>query len=156
MNALPCFPAIWTKGNNFCDVLFCFPGQDSYSKMGQLQPVVLDTFYDLGLYLFTKLLKIMTSKLITEELQWLEHWWLINHGYFELVFKSLTKNPIAADIIIFGKISGDFLFILIMVCCVYSLESPQWGDSNENTQRTIILQKIEKIPVSCLLPWRND
>ena len=34
----------------------------------------------------------------TVELQWLEHQWLIYHGYFELVLESLGKNPIAADI----------------------------------------------------------
>ena len=32
-----------------------------------------------------------------------------------------------------------------MVYCVYSLESPQWGDFNENTQNTFILKKIKKI-----------
>ena len=37
-------------------------------------------------------------------LQWLEHRWLVYHGYFELVLESLGKNPIAADIIIFGII----------------------------------------------------
>ena len=48
------------------------------------------------------------------------------HGYFELILKPLTKkNPTAADIIVFGIISGDFLFIFVMVCCVYSLESPR-------------------------------
>ena len=31
------------------------------------------------------------------------------HGYFELDIESPTKNPIAADIIVFGIISGDFL-----------------------------------------------
>ena len=31
-----------------------------------------------------------------------------------------------------------------MVCCVYSLESPRLGDSNENTQRNFMLKKIEK------------
>ena len=31
------------------------------------------------------------------------------HGYFELDIESQTKNPIAADIIVFGIISGDFL-----------------------------------------------
>ena len=47
------------------------------------------------------------------------------HGYFELVLESLTKNPIAADIIVFGIIMDCFLFysLLIMVCYVYSLES---------------------------------
>ena len=32
-----------------------------------------------------------------------------------------------------------------MVYCVYSLESPQWGDSIENTQHTVILKKIKEI-----------
>ena len=36
-----------------------------------------------------------------------------------------------------------FFFILIMVCCVYSLESPQWGDSNEDTQHTF-MEKIQR------------
>ena len=57
--------------------------------------------------------------------QWLEHRWLIYYDYFELVHESDGKNPIAADISIFGIILGVFLyFILIMVCYVYSLESP--------------------------------
>ena len=30
-----------------------------------------------------------------------------------------------------------FLFYREIVCCVYSLESPHRGDSNENTQHTI-------------------
>ena len=32
-----------------------------------------------------------------------------------------------------------FLFYHEMVCCVYSTESPHWGDSNEYTQQTIIV-----------------
>ena len=32
-----------------------------------------------------------------------------------------------------------------MVYFVYTLESPRWGDFNENTQYTIMLKKIEKI-----------
>ena len=35
------------------------------------------------------------------------------------------KNPIGADIIIFGIIIVFFFFILIMAWCVYSLESPR-------------------------------
>ena len=34
------------------------------------------------------------------------------------------KNPIAADIIVFGIIFGDFLFYIDLVCCVYSLKLP--------------------------------
>ena len=44
-----------------------------------------------------------------------------------------------------------FFFIFKMVYCVYSLESPRYGDSNENTQHTFMLKKIEKIS---LLAWR--
>ena len=47
------------------------------------------------------------------ELQWLEHRWLVYHGYFKLVLESQGKNPIAVDIIMFGIISGDFLFYIV-------------------------------------------
>ena len=44
-----------------------------------------------------------------------------------------------------------------MVYCVYSLESPRWGDSNENTQDTFMLKKIKKkISLLCHLTWRYD
>ena len=46
-----------------------------------------------------------------------------------------------------------------IVCCVYSLESPHRGDSNEYTQHTIIIKKIVKTffkkPI-CLLTCRYD
>ena len=41
-----------------------------------------------------------------------------------------------------------FLFYHGIVCCVYSLESPHQGDSNEYTQHTIIVQKIEKMSLN--------
>ena len=77
-----------------------------------------------------KILKTGTPKIITHivfewntvELQWLEHWWLVYHGYFELVPGFLRKrSPTAADIIVFGIISDDFFSILKKVCCVYSV-----------------------------------
>ena len=37
------------------------------------------------------------------------------------------------------------IFILKTVYCVCSLESPQGGDSNENTQHTFMLWKIKEI-----------
>ena len=40
----------------------------------------------------------------TVERHWLEHGWLVYQACFELVLESLTKNPIAADIIVFGII----------------------------------------------------
>ena len=47
----------------------------------------------------------------TVELQWLEHWWLVYRAYFELVFESLGRNPIAAEIIILGIIQSDFSYL---------------------------------------------
>ena len=40
------------------------------------------------------------------------------------------------------------LFYLVIVCCMYSLELPHRGDSNEYTQHTIIVYKIEKISLN--------
>ena len=47
-----------------------------------------------------------------------------------------------------------FVFYHEIVCCVYSLESPRRGDSNEYTQHTIIVLKIENIALNdrCLRP----
>ena len=39
-----------------------------------------------------------------------------------------------------------FLFYHEIVCCVYSLESPHRGDSNEYTQHTIFIEKIKNVP----------
>ena len=36
--------------------------------------------------------------------------WLVYHGCFEFVFESQIKNLNAADIIVFGLISGVFCF----------------------------------------------
>ena len=41
-----------------------------------------------------------------------------------------------------------FLFYHEIICCVYSLESPPRSDSNEYTQHTIIVQKIETISLN--------
>ena len=58
----------------------------------------------------------------TLKLRWFEHRWLaVYHGCFELVLKSLDKNPMAADL---GKFRVIFFFILKMVNGVYLLESP--------------------------------
>ena len=40
------------------------------------------------------------TNIITVELQWLEHLWLVYNVCFELVIESLGKNPIAVDIIL--------------------------------------------------------
>ena len=66
--------------------------------------------------------------------------------------------PIAQEKKILKEI---FLFYCKIVCCVYSLESPHRGDSNEYTQYTIILLKIENISINYrhllpdLAPWLN-
>ena len=39
-----------------------------------------------------------------------------------------------------------------MVYCVYSLELTWWGDSDENTQHTFMLKKIERYPYYASLP----
>ena len=43
-----------------------------------------------------------------------------------------------------------FDFYSMEVCCVFSLESPPMGDSNEYTQYTIVSIKKEKIPLIVL------
>ena len=40
---------------------------------------------------------------------------LVYHGYFELILESLTKDPIAANIIVFGIILGDFMLIMAIL-----------------------------------------
>ena len=71
---------------------------------------------------------------IIVESRWLEHRWLVYHGLFELVFESLENSSFSSRKQIFKDI---FLFYREIVCCVYSLESPHRGDSNEYTQHAI-------------------
>ena len=51
-------------------------------------------------------------------------------------FESLRNSSNSSRKQIFKEI---FLFYHEIVCCVYSLESPHRGDSNEYTQQTIIM-----------------
>ena len=61
---------------------------------------------------------------------------------FELVLRKIPGCR-------FRIIKGDFLFYkLEMVYCVFSLESPRRGDSNDNTQYTFILKKSKIYPYS--------
>ena len=53
------------------------------------------------------------------------------------------KNPIAADIIVFQVI----FFLVLKRYVVYSLEWPRWGNSNENTQHTFMLEKLKDFPI---------
>ena len=45
-----------------------------------------------------------------------------------------------------GIIRISLIFYNMKVCCVFSLESPHWGDSNEYTQYTISQYKKENYP----------
>ena len=95
-------------------------------------------------------------KTYTVELQWLEHRWLVYHGLFELIFESLRNFSDSSRKRILSEI---FLYCYEIVCCMYSLELPQWGNSNEYMQHTIILLKIENISKNiaiCFLTWRHD
>ena len=93
--------------------------------------------------------------LTTVELQWLEHWWLVYHGLFELIFESLRNFSDSSSKQILSEI---FLFYYEIACCVYSLESPH---SNGYMQHTIIFLKIENISKNYpylgpdLAPWLN-
>ena len=49
----------------------------------------------LAKFLFLQFIKL---KVITVDLQWLEHLWLINLSYLEVILESLGKNPMDADL----------------------------------------------------------
>ena len=78
-------------------------------------------------------------------------------GLFELVFQSLQNSSNRSR----KQIFMDFFFLFYhgIVRCAYSLESPHRSDSNEYTQHTIIVLKIEKISLNYrylfpeLVPW---
>ena len=72
----------------------------------------------------------------TVEPQQLWHRWLLYHGKFEHASKSLRNPSDSSRKQIFKEI---FLFYHEILCCVYSLESPHRGDSNEYTHLTIIV-----------------
>ena len=80
----------------------------------------------------------------------------VYRGWFELFFQSLQNSSYSSRKQIFRDF---FLFYHGIVCCVYSLELPHRGDSNEYTQHTIFVLKIEKISQNYryllpdLVPW---
>ena len=51
-----------------------------------------------------------------------------------------------------------FLFHYEIVCCVYSLESPHQGDSNEYTQPLLYRRSkiLSKIIIIYIRTWRHD
>ena len=50
------------------------------------------------LFAFAHFCHLFHSLWNTVEIQWLEHWWLVYHGCFELVLVSLGKHPLAANL----------------------------------------------------------
>ena len=108
--------------------------RENYRWAGMLELV----FHDRNLDIHSKHLKNTN----TVEPQWLEHRWFVYHGLFELVFESLRNSSDNSRKQIFREI---FLFKYEIVFCVHLLESPHRGDSNDCTQHTIIVYKIENI-----------
>ena len=75
----------------------------------------------------------------TVELQWLEHFW--NHeNVFETGVVRANKCYSLRQV---GRHNRDMfsIFFNMKVCCVFSLELPYRGDSNEYTLYTIFLKK---------------
>ena len=63
--------------------------------------------------------------------------WLIRIHFWSIRnFPDSSRKQILREI---------FLFYYEIICCVYALESPHRGNSNEYTQHTIILLKLENI-----------
>ena len=56
-----------------------------------------------------------------------------------------NKRKYIAEDIVFWIISGDYLFCIDKVCCLYSLYLPWWGNSNENTQHIFMSEKLKEI-----------
>ena len=80
------------------------------------------------------------------ELQRLKYWWFVYHGYLELFLESLTKTTQNCRHNFIWDNFRWFSFLYILkVCCVYSLGSPQWGDSDKNTLHTFMLEKLADI-----------
>ena len=78
----------------------------------------------------------------TVELQWLEHIW--NHGVVRanecISLRQVRRHNRDSFSLFFG------FFLDMKVCCVFLLESPHRGDSNEYTQYTIFSIKKENHP----------
>ena len=79
----------------------------------------------------------------TVELQWLEHLWdyenLFETGVVRTIEGLLLSQVRRHNMVIFS------IFFNMKVYCVFSLESPQRGDSNDYTQYTISQYKMKII-----------
>ena len=73
-------------------------------------------------------------------------------GSFTLDVSNSSLGPLEKNMAVeLEKIRVIFFFILKMVNCVYQLESPRRNDSNENTQHTFMLKKIDNTYLLCFL-----
>ena len=70
-------------------------------------------------------------------------------AWFKLVFESLGTSSYSSRKHIFRDISRKFSYHE-NVCCVYLLELPHWGNSNEYKQDNITLLKVEKASLNYL------
>ena len=74
-----------------------------------------------------------------------------NYPSLELIFmvppyyqSSLARTTLVSSTRSGGIIRISLIFYNIKVCCVFSLESPHWGESNEYTQYTVFKIKKKK------------
>ena len=84
----------------------------------------------------TMVLILPTVKILhTVELQWLEHLW-DHENEFETGVVRGNEGCLQRQV---RRLNMDIflIFLNMRVCCVFSLESPHRGDSNEYTQYTI-------------------
>ena len=104
-----------------------------------------------NLYIYTLPEKMIL--LYTLKLRWLKHWWLIYHGYFELVLEYLEFFPIISDINRFWIIRNSYFILKMFV--VYTHKNHPNEAILMSTQHTsiFILKKIEKMTILCFLTW---
>ena len=109
---------IFIISNNYLCYFYCY-----YYIYSFLVSLVINYYLSLSLliaFILFETLCIIRNN--TVELQGLEHCLPVYYGCFEFVLESRGKNPIAADLEHFNMF---FFYILKMVYCVYSLESPR-------------------------------
>ena len=82
---------------------------------------------------------MMALKLNTVELQWLEHLWNHENMFETGVGRANECESIKAD----QEANNDIIFFNIKVYCVFTLESPHQGDSNEYKQYTVFQYEKE-------------
>ena len=69
-----------------------------------------------------------------------------NKTYLVISFAIFESIPICSDCSIKQIGKKIFLFYHEIVCCMYSLEFPHRGDSNEYTQQPLLSRRLKTIP----------